>query len=165
MNSNILINSHNFQVIDSLNEPVVEKTMRNNNTKKVTIQNMPQGGIQNMSNMPNMSNMNAPSEKSEDKEAFLKEYYAKFMELKKDLAEKKEKTKKIMNLTKLHERLYTKMENFNNVVPNLVEKYLENYQRTLDDYEKIMDLDDLTIDEVIEQNQIKIEKIREKFKF
>jgi hypothetical protein len=114
-------------------------------TKKVTLEEKPEQAV--------------------DKEALMKEFSLKHQEIERQIQERREKVKRIMSLTKLYEKLYVKMEDFKNKMPNLVQTYLDSYQRTLQHYHTILSIDDPEIDSIISQTDVILLRIKEKFQF
>jgi len=122
------------------NQSYVEKTKRN--TKKVSILT-----------------------DNKRKEALLLEFQKDFQSLNKQLLEKKEKLKMVTNLTKYHEKLYSKIEDLKKKISLFLEKYLESYQKYLENYKLIFSLHDDEIDDFLAEKEERMEKLREKFKF
>lgn len=99
------------------------------------------------------------------KEALMAEFVKDYQAVTRQLQEKKEKLKMVTNLSKFHEKLYSKNEDFRKKVPVFFEKYLENYQRNLENYKLIIALHDTEIDVILNEYEQRMEKIKEKFKF
>lgn len=119
--------------------PKIEKTIKNN--KKISIE-----------------------ERVSDKEA-IQEYVNNFYPIQKQYQEKKEKLKHLSSLSKLYEKLYSRIEENKIKLPNILEKYLEDYLKHLNEYNEILSLHDTNIDMKFEENETRKERVREKFKF
>lgn len=98
------------------------------------------------------------------REATIHAFNMEFRALNNQLQEKKEKLKIMNNLTKYHEKLYSRIEDFKKKVPVFIEKYLDNYQKHLENYKLMVTLHDDEIDSVLNEYEERMEKIKEKFK-
>jgi hypothetical protein len=100
-----------------------------------------------------------------DKELLMQEMLNKYSDLEKSILEKKEKVKRIMSISKAYERYYQKAEDFNKRLPNLVLRYLQSYQDFLLKANQLLSSESSGVDEIIQQNEVSIKEVEEKFQF
>jgi len=99
------------------------------------------------------------------REATINGFNMDYRSLSNQLQEKREKLKMMNNLTKHNEKLYSRIEDFKKKVPLFIEKYLDNYQKHLENYKLMITLNDDEIDNLLDEYEERMENIKEKFKF